>query len=260
MKLLKFELNKILTQKSVYIVFIILFSLNLIKDQDFQHGPMNNIDFVSQLITAGMILVALSTIFTREYSSGVEHYILSSNKGRKTIGWTKIGASLIFTAVVVFTWEILIVAINLFWFGNTGWGDPIQSLLTFSNSQYELSLLEYHLAQIGIHLLGAFCLALLIVLLSSISKSSIVVFFTAALILLGPILLDEINAPWISEVLKFSIFHVMSVETLFFELRSVQILGFSVSYPILASLLMIVLSLLFIKLILLIVKNKEVTG
>src|SRR5690606_32374759 len=121
---------------------------------------MNNIDFVSQLITAGTILVALSTIFTREYSSGVDHYIFSSNKGMKTIGWAKIGASLIFTSIVVFTWEILIVAINFFRFGNTGWGDPIQSLHTFSNSQYELSLLEYHLAQIGIHLLGAFCLAL----------------------------------------------------------------------------------------------------
>jgi len=251
------ELLKIFMQKSVYITLIILIWIPI----ELSNGPMNTIVLVDPELTGVMLLIGLSSIFTREYSSGVDNYILSSKKGRRELVWAKINASLIYTMTVILVWELFNITVNYLRHGNKGWGNPIQTFPQFSESPYDLSIVEYHFLQIGIHLLGACCFALLIVFISSISKNSLIAFIMSALILFGPVLefVDDIKISWLLAALPFAFYNILEVKLLFMEVNTVEILSYPIEYPEFACLLMIALSVILIKLVLYVVKNKEST-
>jgi hypothetical protein len=259
MQLLKFELMKILEQKIIYIVFIGVVGITLY-NVDLANSPMNIIAVINPDVTGTMLLIGLSTIFTREYSSGVDNYILSSKTGKKELIWAKVGAALIYTFLVVFMFEIVNVAVNIWEFGVEGWGDRLQSFPPFADSPYNLSMLEFHFVQLGVHFLGACGFALLIVLISSISKNSLTSFIINTCIFVVPVLefVNNIAIPWILAVLPFVFYNIMHAKSYFVEYNAVNILGQSVSYPVFASLLMIILSAIFIVAIFRIIKYKEV--
>ncbi|QOR67116.1 hypothetical protein IM538_02885 [Cytobacillus suaedae] len=261
MQLLKFELYKIAIQKSIYIAFVLLIGATLI-EQTLPNGAMNSIIFVNPLLTGMMLLIGLSTIFTKEYSSGVDNYILSSKKGRWELVGAKIGASLIYTLVVIFTWEVFNLTYNHLKFGTTGWGEPIQSIPRYAGSPYHFSMIEFHVVQMGVHVLGALCFSLVIILISSISKNALIAFVLNLLILAGPSLefMDEIPIPWIVAALPFAFFNLLMVQPFFVEATTVSIFGVSLLSPIFACLLMVVLGGIFIVLIYQIMKKKEITA
>jgi hypothetical protein len=261
MQLLKFEIMKILEQKIIYFVFISLVGITLY-NVDLASGPMNIIAVINPEVTGVMLLIGLSTIFTREYTSGVDNYILSSKTGKKELIWAKVGATLIYTFLVVFMFEIVNVAVNIWEFGVEGWGEGLQSFPPFAGSPYSLNMLEFHLIQLGIHFLGACGLALMIVLISSTSKNSLITFIISTVIFVGPILefVDNIAIPWILALLPFVFYNIMQVQSYFVEFNAVNILGQSISYPVFASLLMIILSSIFIMAIFRIIKYKQITS
>lgn len=257
MQLLKFELYKIVMQKSVWIAFIVFIGIALY-EQDFPNGPMNSI-FFDPMFTGTLLLIGLSSIFTREYSTGVDNYILSAKKGRRTLGWAKVGAALLYAFILVFVWEIFNLLLNFFRFGIEGWGDPIQALPPYADSPYELSMLEFHFFQMGIHLLGAFAFALWISLISSISKNALIAFVVNLFILFGP-KLEFVDETWFGVMLPFIFFNSLLVQPLFVEFISADLFGYSIVYSVLAPLFMVGSSFIFIKLILQIMKHKEVTS
>lgn len=259
MQLVKFELSKILAQKSIYISFLILLGLTL-TEQVYPSGPMNSIVFVNPLLTGMMLLIGLAPVFTKEYSSGVDQYIFSSKKGRKELGWAKICASLIYSFMVIFVWEIINLSINFVRYGIEGWGDPIQTLLPYSTSEFNLSLLDFHLIQLVIHLLGAFGFTLVILVVSSVSKNSLVSFVISLFILAVPSLefMDEIKISVIAETLPYAIFNYLLVQPFFADFKTVEIFGFSMAQPIFACFIMVIVSNLLVYTVLRIMKNKEV--
>lgn len=228
-------------------------------------GPAQIVGFVefgSFLVLGAMLLIGLSSIYSREYSLGIDNYIFSTAKGRKALIWSKIGASLIYTLVVVAAWEAVSLSFNLLTHGNQGWGTPLQlyTLYTkgpFVDSPYVFSLLEFHFVQLGIHLAGALGFALLIVLISSISKSSLISFFTGASIYIAPEFLGSVE--WLRTALNFSFLSIVRVQFLFTEYKALHIFGYPIIYPVFAVILMIVLSLIFVRVIFQVMKHKEVS-
>jgi ABC-type transport system involved in multi-copper enzyme maturation permease subunit len=232
----------------------------------YHSGPAHIVSFVefgSFIVLGVMLMIGLSQMYSKEYSSGVDNYIFSSKKGRKELAIAKICASLIFTLVVVFAWEVFNLAANFIMHGSEGWGTPIQLITLYSkmpyvNSPYAFTMLEYHFIQLGIHILGAFAFALLIVLISSINKSSLASFIISAFIFFAPLFL--VGVEWFRIISPFYFTNVLRVQFLFDEFKTVDIFGYPILYPVLACIIMVVLSLIFIRSILYITKHKQVTS
>lgn len=231
----------------------------------YSKAPMEIIDyasFYSILITGAMLLIGLSNIYTNESTSGTDNYILSSKKGRKSLAWSKITASLMYTVIVVLAWEIFNLGFNFIEFGTSGWQTPIQNIFKYYFSPYGLNMFEFHLIQLCIHIVAAFSFALLIILVSSVSKNSFISFLINGVIFAVPFMFAEmvLMPIWLRDVFRFSFIYIMKVEFLFEGFKTINLFGFPVVYPILAVIGMIVLSIIFVMLTLQVIKNKEVTS
>ncbi|GGH81482.1 ABC-type transport system involved in multi-copper enzyme maturation permease subunit [Pullulanibacillus pueri] len=225
-------------------------------------GPQQMIDFISFLsflITGVMLLIGLSSIFSREYSSGVDHYILSTKKGRKALVWAKLGAALLYTLSVVSTLELYNFFITIIRIGNEGWKAPIQILFDYHRSPYAFNLLEYHLIQIGLHLLAAFGFALLILLISSVNKHALMSFFISAGIFAFPYIREFTQVQWLKTLLSFSFPYVMKVKPLFVDFQTVNVYDYPVLLPIMAGIIMLISSVIFILMIFKVMEHKQVT-
>lgn len=230
----------------------------------YYDGPAEIIDYTgtfSFIITGAMLLIGLSSIFTREYSSGMDNYILSSKKGRTTLTWAKLGAGLIYALTVVAAWEAVNVISKLYILGNLGWGTPLQFVFKYYFSPYGLNMLEFHLIQLGIHLSAAFGFAILILFISSVSKSSLLSFFISGAIFSLPFMAVEMIPlkAWISDMVKFSYLYIMRVEFLFAQFKTLNLFGYPVLYPVAAVLWMGVLSIILSSITFRVLRNKEMS-
>ncbi|TMV52339.1 hypothetical protein FE783_05205 [Paenibacillus mesophilus] len=230
----------------------------------YHTGPAQIVGFVefgSFVVLGVMLLFGLSPIYSREYSSGVDHYIFSSRKGRRELVWAKLGASVIYTFFIVAAWETFSLVLNMMRHGNQGWGTSLQLFTQhteapYAGSPYGISLLNYHFLQLSIHFVGAIGLALMIVFISSVSKSSLITFFAGSFIFFAPIMLEGVQP--IRTVLAFSYSSILRVQFLFEAFSVVNVLGYPVMYPIFAVVVVVVTSLLFISIVFRIMKHREV--
>jgi ABC-type transport system involved in multi-copper enzyme maturation permease subunit len=230
----------------------------------YNEGPRETVDYASTyalLITGAMLLIGLSTTYTQEYSSRVDRYILSSSKGRESLLWSKIMAALIYACTIVLITETF----NLIWngirYGYDGWTSPIQNMHTYFFSNYSFTLIEFHLIQLGIHLLAAFSFALLIILVSSLCKNSFISFMINGVIFALPYwFVESMNLPaWLNDVFSFSFLYIMKVEFLFHHFNTINLFGIPVLYPFVALVWILAVSFIAAMVTGRVVKNKEVT-
>lgn len=231
----------------------------------FNKGPKQIIDYASVysiFITGAMLLIGLSTIYTQEYSSGVDNYILSSKNGRKQLMLSKVMASLIYTIVVVLTGEFFNIIWNVIQYGNEGWNTAIQYYFKYFFSPFGFNLLEFHLIQLGLHLFASFSFALLIVLVSSLCKKSLIsLIFSGAIFSLPYFVVEMLKMPkWLEDVFHFSFIYIMNVEFFFDNFRTINLFGYPVLYPIVAIVLMVVLAVIFVMITSGVMRSKEVTS
>jgi hypothetical protein len=229
----------------------------------YNDGPEKIIDYASVysiFLTGAMLLIGLSGIYTQEISSGVDHYILSSKKGRTTLLWAKVGASLIYTFVVVNSWELFNLGWNILQFGNEGWDTSIQHYFKYYFSPYSFNMLEFHLIQLGIHVLAACSFAIMIVLISSLCKKSLTAFIINGAIFATPYLLVEmVNLPnRVIDMVKFSYIYIMNVEFLFDHFKTINFFGYPFLYPFVAIILMVAVALTAVFVTSQIVRKREV--
>lgn len=230
----------------------------------FYRGPAEIIDYTGTfafIITGAMLLIGLSSIYTREYSSGVDNYILSTKKGRTILTWVKLEAALIYAFTVVAAWESVNVISKLYILGNLGWKTPLQYVFKYYFSPYGLNMLEFHLIQLGIHLAAAFGFAILILFISSISKNSLISFFVSGALFSLPFMAVEMMPmkAWVSDMVKFSYLYIMRVEFLFAQFKTINIFGYPLLFPVAAVLWMSVLSVVMAAVTFKVLKNKEVS-
>jgi ABC-type transport system involved in multi-copper enzyme maturation permease subunit len=230
----------------------------------FYKGPAEIIDYTGTfafVVTGAMLLIGLSSTYTREYSSGVDNYILSSKKGRTVLTWSKLGAALIYTLIVVAAWEAVNVISKLYLLGNFGWESPLQFVFRYFASPYGLNMLDFHLIQLGIHLAAAFGFAVLILFISSISRNSLLSFFISGAIFSLPFMLVEMVPlkPWLFNLVHFSYLYIMRVDFLFNSFKTINIIGNPVLYPVAAVLWMVVLSVALAAGTFKVLKNKEIS-
>lgn len=230
----------------------------------YNKGPVKIIEYTSLyaiLLTGCMLLIGLSTTYTKEYSSGVDQYILSSSKGRSSLLWSKILAGFIYTATVVIAWEIFNLTWNGIQYGFSGWSTPIQNIFEYYFSPYSFTMLEYHLIQLSFHLLAAFSFTLCIIFVSSLSKNALTSFFINGAILAIPFaIVGGMSLPnWIENLFSFSFFYIMQVEFFFARFHTINLFGMPLLYPIAALFWLAGLSLVIVFAAKRIIQQKEVT-
>ncbi|GAA0615318.1 hypothetical protein GCM10009001_35770 [Virgibacillus siamensis] len=240
----------------------------MIKDIDYQDMYYNRpatqiIDFVGTygyVILGALIVVGLSSIFTQEVTTGVNQYMLSSKLGRRTIVLAKIIASIIF----IFISLLFLVGIDLvYWIltdGNYGWKAPLQSIQKFWESPYSFDLGSYLWIKVAFQFLAACGFAMFVLLVSALTRNSIISFFISGFVIAFPILVEQFipfNMDTFYTLLKFTYADMMIVDVLFQEFNTVNLFGYPVLYPIFAIGLLVVSTSLIVYLLYKVMAKKQ---
>ncbi|MEH7444143.1 hypothetical protein V7201_17660 [Bacillus sp. JJ1122] len=202
----------------------------------YYKAPQEAVDFVNVfglILTGAFLLIGLCGIYSNEHASGVENYILSAKKGRKATMQAKLMAASIFAVAVVVLWEAFNLISRTAVYGTKGWDLPIQYSFKYFFSPYSLTFMEYHMIQIALHILAAIAFAGLIVLVSTLSKSTVISFFVSGFLFGTPILAQSImnvETIWVNKMLTLTLTNIMKVEELFMNFISYNVFG----YPVLA--------------------------
>ncbi|MFT8322027.1 MAG: hypothetical protein ABF649_14090 [Bacillus sp. (in: firmicutes)] len=230
----------------------------------YHDGPMRIIEFTSMfsfVATAAMLLIGLSTSYSNEYSSGIDHYMLSSKKGRKTIVWAKILASMLYTMAVVAIWELWVLFLHSIQYGKEGWDMAMQYNFYLTFSPYPFTFLQYHLIQFGLHLLAALCFALLILFLSMLNKNVLITFFISASVFILPFVIYEmIQWEWLRNIMLFSSLYMMKAEYLFSDLKVINLFGLPVVFPVFVSVVVLLASIVCMIVMFRVMKEREVSN
>jgi hypothetical protein len=249
--------NKLKLQRDMYN------EIHIDKITYFQ-GPQQIVDFVNTyglVLTAVFLLVGLAGIYSNEHSSGVENYILSTKNGRKKTMMAKLAASSIFGIVAVLFWEAFNLFANTVKYGPKGWDIPLQYSFKYYFSPYNFTFMEYHMIQIGLHVLGAVAFAAVIVLISTVAKSTMISFFVSGSLFAIPILLESMmnmQLQWVTDMLRYTLTNIMKVEGLFMDFFSVNLLGQPILAPFIGLAISVIILLLSTVLARYIIVKKQV--
>ncbi|MFC7371599.1 hypothetical protein ACFQPF_07915 [Fictibacillus iocasae] len=203
----------------------------------YHDGPQEIVDTVNTfgLVFSGLLLVVgLAGIYSSERSSGVENYMLSAKNGREKVMRAKMYASFLYALSVVAVWELYSVSMWTYLYGADGWNLPLQYSFKYYFSPYSMTLAEYHGIQMGIHVLGALALAGVIVIVSMISRSSMIALFGAGVVFGLPVFIESMlgmDQEWVNNLLTYSLTNIMKVEGLFEKFKSVSLFGMPVIAP-----------------------------
>ncbi len=180
------------------------------------------------------MLLGLSSIFSEEYATGMANFISSSKNGKKIVT-AKLLVSIIFIifTTVVFT---LIIGLTYFIGGATGGETNLQSFSPYLFSPFHLQLWEYFIFQFFACLVGSIAFGMVVLLLSVITRSSMLTFFIGLVIFEAPLILDELfgeKVEWIQTVTLFGYNRFVS-ENLIVQFKAFNIFGTPVLYPYVA--------------------------
>lgn len=171
-----FEYNNLLKQKEML--------SNLSKQESFYLGDWSMIfDFnVAATMKLVLLVLGLAGTFSSEYTSRVAYLNLSTKKGKTKLNTAKIISALIYSTLV-FIFVSFIYHIQGFALGLPN-GDKSASYI-FS-SIYNISINEYYIGTLALSYLGTITFALVIVLLSLLTKNILVSFGLPLAIYLVP--------------------------------------------------------------------------
>lgn len=222
--------------------------MNKLQVEDFYYsGGWNNItEYIYNPIAsiiAFLILLGLSSIFSGEYASKMDSLILSSKHGKSKLIRAKIIAALIFVLVLDVFFITLNTAGNLMIYGTHGYNAQMHFLDNYMNTPFNISIIEFYLIEILIHIIGCITFAFFIILLSSLCKTQISTFFLGSVALLIPFILDnvvKIKNPLVNLITRFSFINFIQVKKMFSSFIVYNILGHPVFYSVVAVVTMII--------------------
>lgn len=215
------------------------------------------------IFLGALILIGLSSMFTRESSSGVDQYILSARHGRRTIVHAKLLAALIFVCcVTLFSLSFDL----LYWMmtaGNYGWLADIHSIPKYYESPYSMTMLPFFLLKAGFHLFAGCMLAIFVLFVSAISKNTFISFAAAGFIFGFPIAAEtfvgeDLLPSWLLNIFPFTWSAAMQVDDLLSTSRTVNVFGYPVLYPFVNVFVLLTVSALALTLLYRFIRRKQI--
>jgi hypothetical protein len=221
-------------------------------------APIQTINFNSSFgvwVSGVLILVGLSSIFTKEYTTGVDQFIFASKLGRKSLVTAKLVASMIYTLIVVLIWVIYDAIHYFIVLGNSGWHSPIQFNPLFDGTPYPFSMIEFLILGVFIHLIGALGFTILVLVVSALCNKLLTSFLISGIIFGLPVILSNFPNPfkWLTD---FSYTNIMESKSLFNKFNAYNVFGLAILQPIMVISVSALISLVLIWLTYRFVKRK----
>lgn len=198
-----------------------------------------------------LIILAVSPVFSSEYSNKTDSLILTSKKGRYTVAAAKIISCVIFSASLAFFFSLFFFVSSVLMHGVKGYNAPIQELY-FSSLYccFNLTVLQFFFIKILFSVIGCIAISLITVFLSSIFKNSVIPFFIVSALLGGPFVLERvINVSKLHGLFKyiymkvsnFNYINLLDANSFYGSFKAYNIFGFPVlSYLVIPSFFIIV--------------------
>ena len=143
------------------------------------------------MVTLGFVLIiALSPVFSEEYSRGTDALILTSRYGKTRCGLAKIFAAYLFTLLITGIFLLVTILLFLTGFGLTGGDSSIQlnSRDLLYALPYFMTCLEAAGSSLLLWLAGALILTALVLILSALCRTSFLALLMALTLYLLPML------------------------------------------------------------------------
>ncbi|HEY4553645.1 MAG TPA: hypothetical protein VIG80_10650 [Bacillaceae bacterium] len=222
-------------------------------DLYYHKGPAIMMDMIYTfgfVMTAFLTIIGIGPIFSREYSTGMDQFLLSSKHGRSKAVTAKILAAIIFILSVVTVWAVFSSATAAYTYGMNGWKASLQSLYPYYlESPYPFTLGQTYAIMLAIHVTAAIAFGLVTVFISSISPKVMAALMGAGLLFGVPLVLDTVLSAdetiAVKALMDLSIYKFMKTKEMFMEFHAYNILGFPVLHPVLAVILSILYGALF---------------
>ena len=187
----------------------------------------NQLDFnVFATLKVVLLVVGLSRIFTKEYSSKVSYLNLSSKKGRTSLNTAKLIAASIY-GVITFAYVTAISLLRSFPLGVHNGDAPLRAINSTIVSN--LSIKEYYFSCLAVSLFGTILISLLIIIISLLFKNTILSLGLplALMVMSGMIQYQEYIGKYTT---NFSIFHIIKGRALFDSYLTYDIFNNVVNY------------------------------
>lgn len=157
------------------------------------------------MVFMGLLLViALSPVFSEEYTRGTDALILTSRYGKRQCAWAKIIASYLFTLFMTGVFLILMSVGYFMEFGLVGGEASVQlnNHFLFWDVPYFLSYMQATGYCLVLWIAGSLILTAIVLLLSALCKSSFITVIVALTCYGFPSLLGQMGIP--AELLSFN--------------------------------------------------------
>ncbi|NFN86132.1 ABC transporter permease [Clostridium sporogenes] len=205
------------------------------------------IDFNISIVVI-MLLLGVSPIFSEEYKTKVATIILSSKKGRRECVRAKILASIIYAIFVAFICNFISTILITKIYGIQGFNSPMQSLYDFSCSPYNFTISQFFVKLFFTSLIGSILFVLLILIISNITKSSMMTFFISGFIFAFPMILQKVvgmsNVWWKKPLISLSITQIINAREIYKVFSTINIFGQPLIYPYFILIYSLVLAIL----------------
>lgn len=204
------------------------------------------INLYGMIYVSIMIILGISTMFTSEYASSMDKIIKSSVKGKKQLVTAKILASFTYATMVALFFTLLNTLPFIGMLFDYGLNVPIQNMYPFTTSPYLLTIGQYLIMQLCIHLLGATLLTMVVLLISAMSRSILTSIFVSGVIWAFPLVIEQYTyLSGIPRFLDYALNNIIRVEPLFRTYKTMNLFGYPVLYPyVLVSIYLLLLPLI----------------
>ena len=140
----------------------------------FSHGWLTSTDFnvFATLITT-LIAVGLAPMFSDEYQSNSAQIMLSCKRGKNKLVMSKIATGLIYTSIIfIIVHSIYIIGAAKFDF--RGWDKPLELFKYYRTTPFNIRIIDYYVAGLGLSFIGAMLYSLVTMLMSLIVKNNMI--------------------------------------------------------------------------------------
>lgn len=132
------------------------------------------IEFLYQIgyyFSAAIVLIGISNMFPMEYLNGMEDVIGSTKEGKRKLVLAKIAAAAIYTIIIGSFFSLINLIINWYIYGLMGYNVPLKNI--YYNTSLDITIYQFFIIQQIIFVGAILTIGLLTMLISIISRSSI---------------------------------------------------------------------------------------
>jgi ABC-type transport system involved in multi-copper enzyme maturation permease subunit len=173
-----------------------------------------------------LIVVGLAPIFSDEYQSNSAQIMLSCRYGKNELVLSKILSGLIFTAIV-FIIINSIYMMSALRYDFIGWDKPLELFKYYRLTPFDMRIIDFYIAGLGVSFIGATLFALVTMLMSLLVKNNMISLLLSLGVYYVPMLLsDFIPIAVLSRVFKeINLAESIKVEGIFIYPNTYNIFG-----------------------------------